>query len=149
MAKEYTEAAKVLDAGIEMFPPSPVILWSRLRLAYLMGDRKTIDRKSVLLASLPDIPLMVGLHGFVGALEGRKEVAAEALRKLELLREKEYVDALSPLDICFTFGDRNCAALWFKRAYEERSTVFVYLPLYFKDHLSMVPEAPALLSAIH
>ena len=145
LAKDYPEAVKVLDSAIELFPPNPATLITRLRLAFRMGDQESIQRKLPQLASFPDNPMTLA---YVNAIQHRKREATEALQRLEQLREKEYVDAMGGLDTCLTLGDQGCAALWLKRAYEERSTIFVYAPLYFGDQLSLATGAAALLAAI-
>src|SRR6185295_11306580 len=93
-------------------------------------------------------PVVLGMRGYASAEEGRKEDAKEALRGLERLRKTAYVDPFYAVQLCFALGDRACASLWLKRAHEDRSAIFVYVPLYYKDGLRLVPEAQALLADI-
>ena len=38
---------------------------------------------------------------------------------------------------------------WIGRAHDEHSAYFVYLPLYYRDNLPLVPEAQQFLRDIH
>jgi hypothetical protein len=76
--------------------------------------------------------------GAQAAREGQRTEAHKAIEQLERLRETQYVEPFPVLDLCSELKDEKQFVLWFKRADEERSTLFVYWPL-MKDFYRFDP----------
>ena len=79
-------------------------------------------------------------------MEGRIQEANRSLSQLERSRASHSIDGGFAVRACMALGDEDCALRWVKRAYEERSSVAVYFPLYFKDDLPHMPRVRTLLA---
>jgi hypothetical protein len=63
------------------------------------------------------------------AIDGRTGESRRFLEKMERLRKTQYVDAFMALPLVSALHDNRQLLLWLRRADEERSTMFVYLPI--------------------
>jgi len=100
-------------------------------------------------SAMPQMP--AAFLGYVGggeAHEGRLDDARRVLDELEQRRQKEYVEPLLVLDLCAALQDHKCLAVWLERGQEERSALWVYLPL-LKPSLAFDAEAEAQLAKYH
>ena len=138
-ARRWDEAVKFLDHAKELFPGYPIIEWERAEAHYRQGDRQTAIRiVETLLSQEPDLikaPAFLALKGTAAAWAGRRAEAQQILAQLEQMRKKEYVEPFTTLELCSTLGDHEKLMLWTRRAYEDRSTMFLYLPMatYYYD----------------
>jgi TolB-like protein len=139
-AGRFDEAVKFLDHAEELFPGYPIIEWQRADAAYRKGDRQAAMRiAETLLTQNPEltqVPAMLSLKGVVAGWAGRRTEAQQILGQIEQIRQKQYVDAFTILELCSALGDHEKLMLWARRAYEDRSTTFLYLPMasYLYEH---------------
>ena len=139
-AGRFDEAVKFLDHAEELFPGYPIIEWQRADAAYRKGDRQAAIRIAETLLTqnpeLKNVPAMLSLKGVVAEWAGRRTEAQQILAQIEEMRKKQYVDAFTILELCSAMGDHEKLMLWTRRAYEDRSTTFFYLPMtaYIYDH---------------
>jgi len=73
---------------------------------------------------------MLAYAGVNAMHEGRRAEAEEKLQQLERLRQTQYVEPFFGAYLCAALGDHEALMRWLRRAYEERSTLFLYAPLY-------------------
>jgi len=132
-AGKFDEAARFLDHAEELFPAYPIIEWERAEANYRKGDRQTATRIiETLLAQNPELtkePAFLALKGTAAAWAGRSAEAQQILAQLEQLRKRQYVEPFTMLELCSTLGDHEKLMVWIRRAYEDRSTMFLYMAM--------------------
>ncbi|MBZ5607099.1 MAG: tetratricopeptide repeat protein [Acidobacteriia bacterium] len=132
-ARKFDDAVKFLEHAEELFPGYPIIEWERAAAYELRGDRRrAVGIVETLLAQNPDLTkeaTFLGLKGMAAAWAGRPAEARAILTELEQIRKKQYVEPLTTLLLCSALGDHDSLMLWIKRAYEDRSTMYLYAPM--------------------
>ncbi len=132
-ARKFDDAVKFLERAEELFPGYPIIEWERALAYNLQGDRR--KAKSVVdavLAQNPDLTkeaTFLGLKGMAAAWAGRPKEARAILAELEQIRKKQYVEPLTTLLLCSAVNDHDSLMLWIRRAYQDRSTMYLYAPM--------------------
>jgi TolB-like protein/Tfp pilus assembly protein PilF len=135
-AGRYDEALQHLQKAAELFPNNPVLAFLQLEAYYKKGDRESARRVvESQRASQPEMakdPMFLSMTGIQAALDGRRGETRRILAQFERLRQTQYVDPFMAILLCSALNDKGQLLLWLKRADEERSTMFVYLP-FMKD----------------
>jgi len=145
-AGRYDEALQHLQKATELFPNNPVLAFLELEAYFHKGDRERARRVvESLRASQPEMakdPMFLSMTGIQAALEGRRGETRQILDRFERLRQTQYVDPFMAIPLCSALNDKKQLLLWLKRADEERSTMFVYLPM-MKDLYGLDPATVA------
>ncbi|MBZ5603701.1 MAG: tetratricopeptide repeat protein [Acidobacteriia bacterium] len=138
----YDEAEQHLKKADELFPNVPVIGFMRIEGFVRAGK---IAEAEAVLASMKknsreemQAPFFVAFSATVDAEAGRRDQARKVLAQLEELRKKTYVEPFSVVELCAALGDEKSLALWRKRMEEERSTLYLYQPVFEKTYIKMV-----------
>lgn len=151
-AGRYDEALQRLQKATELFPNNPVLAFLQLEAYYKKGDRERARRVvESLRASQPEMaqdPMFLSMTGIEAALEGRRGETRQILDRFERLRQTQYVDPFMAILLCSALNDKKQLLLWLKRADEERSTMFVYLPM-MKDLYGLDPAIVAQVEGAH
>jgi serine/threonine-protein kinase len=146
------EALRHLTNVDELFPNLPLSSYFRVEAYHQKGEltsaRGVLNGLSSTQPELTKEPMFVALFGVAAAREGRREDARHALETLEELRRTQYVDPVLVIELCSVLNDRAQLLLWLRRAHEERSTLFVYLPLR-KELYAGDAEAEALVAQLN
>jgi tetratricopeptide (TPR) repeat protein len=69
----------------------------------------------------------MGYVGQIHAVAGRREVALEEIERLIALSRERYVPAYDIATVYAALGDRDQTFAWLERAFEDRSTLVVWL----------------------
>lgn len=77
-----------------------------------------------------DDPFFVAFLGLAAVHEDRRKEGLDALDRLEQLRKKRYAEPAVVLALCAALHDEKRYALWKERVTEDRSTSFLYQPLF-------------------
>ena len=129
----FDEAAKFLDHAADLFPGYPIIEWERAGAYDGLGDRpKAIGIIETLFKQNPDLtkePAFLALQGIGLAWSGKRAAAQQVLGQIEQMRKTRYVEPLTTLELCSALGDHDAAMVWIRRAYDDRSTLFLYAPM--------------------
>ena len=151
-ANRSDEALRHLVRADEVFPGVPQTAFFRVSAYHRKGDlqsaRKVLDELKSKQPNLFDDPMFIALSGVQAAREGHLDEAARMLAKVEDLRRTQYVDAVLVLELCAVSKNRAQLLIWLQRAYEERSTLFIYLPLH-PEWYAGDPEAEAIVAKAH
>jgi tetratricopeptide (TPR) repeat protein len=149
MAGKYDENLRHLEKADELFPNFPIIAYLRVATYYQKGDVQSAHRTiEALKAAHPEIigePVFMAVLGTQAAREGRPSEARQTLHELERLHRTQYVEPMMVTGLCSALGDHQALLLWLKRAYEERSTIYLYGPL-AKYLYGSDPDAEAFLA---
>jgi len=152
-SRKFDEALEHLKKASDLFPNHPILLIEQAAAYYgkhdLQSERRALDSLQAVFSAMPQTPAaFLGYLGGGAAHEGRLDAARRVLDELEQRRPKEYAEPLLVLDLCAALHDHKCLALWLERGQEERSALWVYLPL-LKPSLSFDAEAEAQLAKYH
>jgi tetratricopeptide (TPR) repeat protein len=149
IARRPDEVLRHLTSVDEFFPHLPLTSYFRVEAYHQKGDlasaRALLDRLTSTQPEIVKEPMFIALQGVAAAREGRRGEARTALEQLEQLHRTRYVDAGLVLELCAVLKDRDQVVLWLRRGQEERSTLFVYLPLR-KELYAGYAEAEALVA---
>jgi TolB-like protein/Tfp pilus assembly protein PilF len=133
MAHRYDDALQQLERSLELFPNHPLLLYFEGWAYHAKNDpasaHRVMETLRTVLSGTPDLPFSQTVFGIEEAWDGRRADAERTLRHLENLRATHYVDAMVVAFLCSALGDRDGLRLWFRRAYDERETLFVYAPI--------------------
>lgn len=132
-AGRYPEALRRIDEGMELFPQIPIFPILRVQVLLKTGDRAAARRTMAALRPNAqkdnDDPMLLGIRGLDAVLESKPAEARAILDRMEALRRNRYVDAFLALPVCSALNDHKQLALWVRRAFDERSSMVVYLPM--------------------
>jgi len=132
-AGRIDEALKFIQQSEELFPGYPTLEWLKAGVYYAKGDApRAAHTLDAMLAQNPELlqePAFLGSKGTAAAWAGRRDEARRVLGELEKLRSNRYVEPVTTLQLCSALGDHACLMTWISRAYEDRSTLFLYAPL--------------------
>ena len=149
MALRYDEALRHLEKADELFPNFPIIAYLRVETYYQKGDVQSAHRiLEALKNAHPEVtgePVFMATFATQVAREGRPSEARQTLNELERLHRTQYVEPMMVTGLCSALGDHQALLLWLKRAYEGRSTLYMYAPL-AKDLYDSDPDAEAFLA---
>jgi TolB-like protein/Flp pilus assembly protein TadD len=147
-ANRLDEALQELKRDKELFPGIPIFPYMQAAAEWRKGDPDAAHRALEALSSAqPDLlkdPTFLALFGVDAARQGHPAKARETLDRIEMLRNSQYVEPVMVLELCAELQDVPAFRLWLKRADEDRSTFFVYLPL-LKDFYGFGPPYAELL----
>jgi TolB-like protein len=149
-ARKFDEALEHLKKAGDLFPNHPILLIEQAQAYYgkhdVQSERRALDSLKAVFSAMPQMPtVFLGYLGVGAAHEGRLNDARQVLDQLEQRRRQEYVEPVLVLDLCAALHDHKCLALWLERGQEERSALWVYLPL-LKPALAFDAEAEAQLA---
>ncbi len=151
--KRYDEALEQTKRMDELFPNMSVAAYLKVEAYNQQGDLKAArgileSLKSSQPEAVKETPYLA-LFGVAAAREGRRAEAVQILDELEQMRRTQYVEPALVLELCSVLHDHKALLRWLKRADEERSTQFIYLPFHNREAYAEVPEAEALVARIH
>jgi len=133
-AKRNDEALRELKKANDLFPNVPLLSYLNALVYQQMGDkqsaRRVLDSVSSTQPEAIKEPGFLALFGTQAALEGHRDEARRILDQLEVISRTQYVEPVLILDLCSALNDRERRLMWLNRAYQARSTQFVYLPLH-------------------
>lgn len=151
-ARRYPEALRHVDKAMELFPNVPLFGFEKAEAYYCTGDSKAahavVQKMKSAGPEILDDPFFIAFFGSAAAREGRRAEALQTLDRLERLRKKQYVEPIMAIELCSALNDRERLGVWMKRASEERSTLYLYLPL-LERIFDNNPGTRALLSFLH
>lgn len=132
-AGKVDEALRHLQKAADLFPNVPVFAFLQVSAYAAKGDgasaKRLVESLKAAQPGMADDPLFLSTYGMEAVLNGRHSEAIEILDRMERLRQTRYVDAFMALPLCAALHDRRRERLWLSRGEEERSTMFVYLPM--------------------
>jgi TolB-like protein/Tfp pilus assembly protein PilF len=131
--RRYDEALRHLAQSTELFPNVPLLLFEKSFASYGKGDVAGGDRVVAQMKAMgPEVlnqPFNIAFFGMVDASKGRRAGGRAALDQLEKMRATQYVDGAFGVGLCEVLGDQKARAQWLQRMQEERSSIFLYLPM--------------------
>jgi TolB-like protein/Tfp pilus assembly protein PilF len=148
--KRYGEAVANLKKSLELFPNQPILLTLEAVAYYDKGDlamgHGTIEAMKAAAAAdgMSGDPYIIIFVAWAAAKEGRRAEAEQGLAELERMHRTQYIEPFLVTWLCSALGDKQNLELWVKRGIAERSTQFLYVPLW-KDMYN-TPEVQDLLS---
>jgi TolB-like protein/Tfp pilus assembly protein PilF len=146
-AGKLKEAAQFMKQAAELFPNNEIILSVLADADHRVGDSSGLNRTAAdLQASGREDATSIAIRGRIAAWQGHREDAELALQRLEQLRSTQYVEPVLALWVAEAANDRAKLRRWFDRAREERSALFIYLPVW--ESATSDPEFKALLATI-
>lgn len=132
-AGRYDESLAFLQKASKLFPDVPIFQYMEEAVYHFKGDRESARRVVDSVRASPQQvdrdPMLLGIFGLAAATEGRAAEARRILGQMERLRKTQYVDGFIPLTAAASLQDKEQEAVWLQRLDEERSSMFVYLPL--------------------
>ena len=132
-AQRYDEALQLMHKADEMFPHYWLIEWFEMEAYSRKGDMAAVDRTLTDMknsnADMANAPTFLGVLGVAAAREGRKAEGRALLDRMEAMRPSTYVEPYMGLELAIALGDAGLVRTWFDRFKEERSTLWLYLPL--------------------
>src|SRR6202142_2221230 len=130
-AGRYDEA---LQKAGDLFPGVAVFPYMETEADYGKADwpaaHRTVEALRQRSPELAADPAFMGMFGVDAARQGRRAEAVQILGRLEALHRKQYVEPFLAIELCSVLKDGAALRLWLQRADEERSSMFVYLPMY-------------------
>ncbi|MBV8819293.1 MAG: tetratricopeptide repeat protein, partial [Acidobacteriaceae bacterium] len=148
-ARRYGEALPHINKSLELFPAVPLIAFEKAELSYMLGDqaaaRATVAKLKGMGPEVTEDPFFLAFFGTAAVRDGRRQEGIETLKRLEALRRTRYVEPIGVLELCAEINDRKALQVWLDRAFEERSSMYLYLPLmkaWFRDD----PEVDVLIT---
>ena len=133
-AHQYEEAVRHLEKAHDLFPTNPIIEFLRAEAFNRVGDldaeRKVVESIRAGTPEVPNDPFLLSLFGLEALREGRRPEAIATLNRIEGMSHTQYVDAFMTLSLCSALGEKAKLLDWLRRADRERSSLFVYLPLF-------------------
>jgi len=132
VARRYDESIAQFQKALDLNPNLPVVR-ALLAWAYAMKrmypqalaeyDKIADHDKAV----APDNQFVVGFHGWVLAISGKRADALKVAQEFRDLSSHAYVDFYFPAGIYAGLGDKDEAFRLLEKGYEERSAGMVYL----------------------
>jgi len=124
--RRYDEAIAQLDKTLEMDPRLPTA-HTYLAFAYLRRGDYDRAARHLSLVTTPT-PGSYGYTGQIEALSGRRSAARAEIERLIRLSRSQYVPAYDIATIHAALGETDQTFAWLERAFEDRSTLIVWLP---------------------
>lgn len=147
-ARRPDDALTELKKDSELFPNVPIFGYMEAEAYWRKNDPAAAHRiVGSLRASQPtltDDPTFLALYALDAVRQGRPADARALLARIEQIRQKQYVEPVMVLELSAALQDLPAFRLWLKRADQDRSTFYVYLPL-FKDFAGLGPPYAELL----
>lgn len=132
-AGKVDEALRHLKKAADLFPNIPVFAFLQVSAYAYKGEgepaKRLVESLKTTQPGMADDPLFLSTYGMEAVLNGRHSEALAILDRMERLRQTRYVDAFMALPLCAALHDRRRERLWLARGEEERSSMFVYLPM--------------------
>jgi TolB-like protein len=132
-AGKFDEALQFLARANELFPNYPLIAFMRANAYYQKGDlasgNRTVDALKAAHPEWKSDPAMLAFAAANAARNGRRAEAQRTLDELERMHQTRYVEPWIAFELCSVLGDHKQLMVWIQRAYEERSTIFLYIPM--------------------
>ena len=132
-AQRYDEALQLMHKADEMFPHYWLIQWFEMEAYSRKSDMASVDRTLTEMKSsngdMSNAPSFIAVLAVAAAREGKTAEARATLERLEAMRASAYVEPYMGLELAIALGDAERVRIWFDRFKEERSTLWLYLPL--------------------
>jgi len=135
------DALAALKKDGELFPNIPLFAYMQAEADWRKGDMGAAHLLVQALRSQPEIlkdPTFLSLLAVDDVRQGRAADGGRALEQMEKLRNTQYVEPAMMLELCAVLKDTAAFDRWLKRADQEHSAFFVYLPL-LKDFYAFEP----------
>jgi tetratricopeptide (TPR) repeat protein len=130
----YEEALQLARKAGDLFPSVSVFQYMETEAEYGKADwqaaHSTVEKLRKKSPELAADPVFMSMFGVDAARQGRRAEATAILDRLETLRLKQYVEPFLAIELCSALKDDGRLRLWLQRADQERSSMFVYLPMY-------------------
>jgi TolB-like protein/Tfp pilus assembly protein PilF len=150
-ARRYDDALAHLKKGDDLFPNFWLLSWEKAEVYYAKHDLPSVDREiEKMKASHPEmaeVPSFIAILGTFAARGGRRAEARQLLDRLEQLHKTQYVEPFVVIEMVSALGDRERLRVWIQRLVEERSSLYLYLPL-SASYFDPSPELDALIAKI-
>ena len=143
------EALAALKKDAELFPNIPVFAVMQAEAYWQKNDLEAAHQVVQTLRSQPGImkdPTYLAWAAVDEVRHGHVEAGRRTLDQLEKLRKTQYVEPALILQLCTVLKDTAAFERWLKRADQEHSAFYVYLPL-FKDFFSLQSPYAEMLAA--
>ena len=141
-AGKLDETLQLLKKASELFPNVPLIAEEQAVAYYGKGDiekaHAAIETARRLSSDVEDDTFAMAVTGLGDVVEGRRAEAARILDRFEKLHQTRYVEPGMVTGLCAGLNDNRREALWKDRIREERSTLFLYMPLIEKVWRTMM-----------
>ena len=130
MMRRYDEALQDIQKSLDLFPQHALLLYFQSWAYHFKGEDHEAQRALQAIRDIPpQSPFGLTISGLADTWGGEKAKAKAIVAQLEHARATEYVDAMLVVFLCSEIGDRDCLHSWFRRAYEEHPSLFVYSPI--------------------
>jgi tetratricopeptide (TPR) repeat protein len=130
----YDEALQHLSKALDLYPNLPVFLMDKAIAFYSRGDvaqgHAMVEALQSQGTQTTSDPMMMTFIATVAVREGRPADGIRFIDQFEELRRKQYIDPGLVLPITIALKDSKRHELWAARLQEERSTLFLYVPLF-------------------
>jgi TolB-like protein/Flp pilus assembly protein TadD len=150
-ARRYDDALAHLKKGDDLFPNFWLLSWEKAEVYYAKHDLPSANREiEKMKASNPElagVPSFIAILGTFAARDGRRAEARQLLDRLEQLHKTQYVEPFLVIEMASALGDRERLRVWLQRLVEERSSLYLYLPL-SASYFDPSPELDALIAKI-
>ena len=127
-AGQDDRARALLESTLALEPAFPL---THMYLGLVEARRGAFDtaleQAAIARRQLPDEPDPIALYGYACARAGRREEAREAMRQLEELGRRRFVDAIPVSVLWIGLSEPDRAFAWLDRALADRSGRLVYL----------------------
>ena len=149
MARRNADALALLDKGDELFPNFWILNWEKAEAYYAEHDldslHRELEKMQASSSEMGGFPPFMAILGKFAAHDGRTAEARRILDRLESLRNTQYVEPAMTVELAAALGDRERVKVWLQRSVEERSTLYLYLPLasVYIDHSPEIDAAIA------
>jgi len=129
LAGQTHEAFEFMQPAVELYPDNPVMLavfqWACFADGHIAEGHRTMES----LKKFPQNPAIMAFVAYGEASLGRRDEALRTLDELDRRRAGEYVDAAPEVWIAEALGDVALQRKWLRRARDEHSPFFIYIPL--------------------
>jgi TolB-like protein len=150
--RQYDEVIAHIKRGEELFPTFFLLMWEQAEAYYAKHDmqaaHQVIEKMKSSNPELADAPAFIALIGIAAAREGRREEAQRLLDKLETLHQTQYVESMLVVELTSAMGAHDRMKVWFDRMKEDRSSLYLYLPMAVQGSAEHDPELTKLADTI-
>jgi TolB-like protein/cytochrome c-type biogenesis protein CcmH/NrfG len=145
--KRYDEALQLLTKATDLFPNVAYFPFEKAVAYYSKGDIQqahgVVETMKAMGPAVENDPFFISFFGIAEWREGHSAAAARALDRLEQLHGSEYVEPEYGVTLAEVLKDERRRMLWDQRVRDERSTLFLYQPLFERFWSGMLNSHPA------
>jgi TolB-like protein len=150
--RRYDEALAHLAKGEELFPDFYLLTWEKAEAYYakhdLVSAHREVEKMRTSNSQFAELPSFIALLGTAAAREGRRDEARRILDKLEEFRKNQYVEGYMAVELCGALGDHDRMRKWYERMHEDRSSLYLYMPLAVAGSAEQDPEMTGMVAKI-